>query len=588
MSLFGKKDKKPADATPDAAPEAPTDGHDHAHDHDHDQGHDDGWFLPQDSREYLEKVFADLKDVVRLEVYTRRGDNDPYNEAMTGFTRDLARLSGGKITVDALDADGDEAAKRGVSASPTLLIQPDSYRMGYMGAPLGEEARTFIETIIQVSHGKSMLSDVSRQLLDKLDQPRDVKVFMNPDCPYCPGQVAHAFRAAMERPDLVAAMAIETNENMELARRYEATALPLTVIDETFRQKGLLPEERFVLELVALRPAEELLKEHSDLVPEGLAAPTERADAQEVDVVVAGAGPAGLTVAIYAERSGLKSLVLEKGMIGGQVALTPEVENYPGFKKVGGIQLMEMIAEHAKGYGDVRQGEEVLEVRVGKDIEVATSKGLYRARAMVFATGAHSRMLGVPGEQTFYGRGVSVCASCDGWAYKGKRVILVGGGNTALTEALHLHNLGVGVTIVHRRDAFRAERHLQDSVANAGIEVAWNSEVAEFLGRDGELSGVRLRDTVTGDTRDVDVDGAFLAIGWIPNSQLAQDMGVRVDDYGYIRVDRHMRTNIPRIYACGDVIGGVQQIVTAVGEGSTAALSLFEDLSNPYWKKTLS
>ncbi len=580
MPLFGKKDTDAADQPP----------HDHEHDHEH--GHSgpsdgDDWFLPEDSREYLEKVFADLQGTVVLEVYTRKGDNDPFNDAMAGFTRDLARLGHGKIEVAALDADGDQAAKRGVSASPTLLIQPETYRIGYMGTPLGEEARTFIETIIQVSHAKSMLSDVSRQMLDALNEPRDVKVFMNPDCPYCPGQVAHAFRAAMQRPDLVSAMAVETGENMDLARQYEAKALPLTVINETFRQKGLLPEERFVLELVALKPAEELIKEQSDIIPEAMSAPAEQADAEAVDVIVAGAGPAGLTVAIYAERSGLKSLVLEKGMVGGQVALTPEVENYPGFKQVGGIQLMEMIAEHARDYGDIRQGEEVLEVKVGRDIEVQTSKGRYRARALVLATGAHSRMLGVPGEKTFYGRGVSVCASCDGWAYKGKKVILVGGGNTALTEALHLHNLGVGVTIVHRRDAFRAERHLRDSVDTAGIEVLWNSEVEEFLGADSGLTGARLRDVVSGETRVVDVDGAFVAIGWIPNSQLAQDIGVRVDDYGFIQVDRHMRTNIPRIYACGDVIGGVQQIVTAVGEGSTAALSLFEDLSNPYWKKPL-
>lgn len=574
MALFGKKDKDaPADAHDHASPEAAADGRE--------------WFLPEDSRQYLEKVFADLKDTVVLEVYTRAGDNDPYNEAMTGFTRDLGRLGGGKIEVTTFDADGDQAAKRGVSASPSLLIQPETYRIGYMGTPLGEEARTFIETIIQVSHAKSMLSQVSQQMLDALDEPRDVKVFMNPDCPYCPGQVSNAFRAAMQRPDLVSAMAVETNENPDLARQYQATALPHTVINETFTQKGLQPEERFVLELVALKPAEDLVKENSDLVPEAMSAPARQADAETVDVIVAGAGPAGLTAAIYAERSGLKALVLEKGMIGGQVALTPEVENYPGFKRVGGVQLMEMIAEHAKSYGDIRQGEEVLEVKVGKDIEVASGKGRYKARALVLATGAHSRMLGVPGEKTFYGRGVSVCASCDGWAYKGKKVVVVGGGNTALTEALHLHNLGVGVTVVHRRDALRAEKHLQNALADAGIEVLWNTAVEEFLGAEGELTGVRLKDTASDETRELAVDGAFLAIGWVPNSQLAQDIGVLVDDYGYIKVDRHMRTNIPRIYACGDVIGGVQQIVTAVGEGSTAALSLFEDLSNPYWKRPL-
>jgi thioredoxin reductase (NADPH) len=183
---------------------------------------------------------------------------------------------------------------------------------------------------------------------------------------------------------------------------------------------------------------------------------------------------------------------------------------------------------------------------------------------------------------------VSVCASCDGWAYKGKDVALIGGGNSALTEALHLKNLGVNVTIIHRRDAFRAEQHLVDSVRRENIPVVWNSEVVEFLGADNDLTGVRLKDTTTGQTTDMAVAGAFLAIGWIPDSQLAQDIGVRVNDYGFVDVDRHMRTNIPRIYACGDVIGGVQQIVTAVAEGATVALSLFEDLANPYWKRPAS
>ncbi len=555
------------------------------------------WYLPEDSRKHLEELFAGMREPVALEVFTKDGSNDPYNEAMTLFMRDVARL-GPKISVTHHTVGDEQAQKRGVDRSPTLLVAPDRYALRFTGAPLGEEARTFIETLMLASYGQSGLSDLSKKIMAELKEERDVKVLVSPTCPYCPGMVALAMRAAIERPDLVRAECIETGENRDLAERYDASALPLTVVNEDFRQRGLMPEERFVIEMAALKTAEDLLEAVdagqvegvvADVMraaraqSEGEAAPEGAAPAQVFDVIVAGAGPAGLTAAVYTERSGLKTLILEKGMIGGQVIQTPEVENYPGFKHVGGIKLMEMIAEQARGYCDINEGEPIEEVKVGRRIEVFTPRGHYVCKALVLATGAHAKLLGVSGEKKLFGRGVSVCASCDGWAYKGKEVIMVGGGNTALTEALHLKNMGVGVTIVHRRDAFRAERHLQNNVEKEGIPVIWNSVVEEFVGDENGLHGVRLRNVLDDQTTDLKVDGAFLAIGWNPNTEVAQQIGVRLDDYGYIEVDRGMRTNIPRIYACGDVIGGVQQIATAVGEGATAALAVFEDISNPYW-----
>lgn len=533
------------------------------------------WFIPEESRKHLEEAFADLKGDVAIEVFTRKGENDPYNDATIGFCRDLGRLSD-KIAVTFHDCDSDHAKERDVTRSPTVVMQPDAVRLRYIGAPLGEEARTFIEAVMLLSFGESRLSDVSADLMKELDEERAVKVFVSPTCPYCPGQVSNAFRAAMHRPDLVSAECIETGENPDLAEKYSANALPKTIINETFEQRGLYPEERFVAELVALKAADDL--------QQAMAEPKDD-NVKKVDVVIVGGGPAGLTAAIYAERAGLSSVVLEKGVVGGQVALTPEVENYPGFKKVGGIQLMDLIGEQAREYGLVKEGEEAREVKVGRDIEVFTDRTHYVARALILATGASSKRLGVPGEDELFGRGVSVCASCDGWAYKGKEVLMIGGGSSALTEALHLHNMGIGVTIVHRRDSFRAEKHLQQSVEREGIPVLWNTVVEEFIGDDNGLKTVRLKNIQDGTQTEVDVPGAFVAIGWRPETSIAQMLGVKTDDYGYIVADRHMRTNIPRIYACGDVIGGVQQIVTAVGEGSTAALSVFEDIANPYWKK---
>lgn len=548
------------------------------------------WYLPQDSRAHLEKLFKEMPEPVTLEVFTRSGENDPYNEAMVAFMRDIDRL-GQKISVNFNDLDDVKAAQYGVSRSPSLLLQPETYRIRYTGTPLGEEARVFIETLMLISHGKSGLSQSSRDVLADLKDERAIKVFISPTCPYCPGQVSQVMRAAIERPDMISAECVETVENAELADKYGAQSVPLTVTNETFRQKGLLPEERFVLEMVYLKHAEQLLEEmqqnNPDMLPEGAgqAMAESVTPAGEFDVIVAGAGPAGLTAAIYCERSGLSTLVLEKGVVGGQVILTPEVENYPGFKTVGGLKLMEMIASQARDYCQIHEGEGLDEIKIGKKIEVITAKGRYLAKSLILATGASAKLLGVPGEAQLFGRGVSVCASCDGWAYKGKHVIMVGGGNTALTEALHLKNMGVGVTIVHRRDEFRAEKHLQNGIKKAGIDVIWDSGVEEFMGDETGLKGVRLKNLKTGEVSELKVDGAFLAIGWNPNTEIPQQVGVTLDQWGYIKVDRNMRTNIPRIYACGDVIGGVQQIATAVGEGSTAALAVFEDLSNPYWTK---
>lgn len=544
-------------------------------------GENGGHFIPEESREHLRKAFEDLKDAVTLEVFTRKGENDSYNKPTLAFCRELGEISD-KIQVSEFDCDSDKAKERGVDRSPTVLLNPDQLDIRYLGAPLGEEARTFIETIMLLSIGENRLTDSSKEILGELSEKREIKIFVSPSCPYCPGQVSNAFRAAMFKPDLISVQCIETGENMDLAEKYQASSLPKTVINETFSQKGLYPEERFIVEMVMLKTAEELMNEGS--LP-GAQGKEQQTDAVKVDVVIVGGGPAGLTAAIYAERAGLSTVVLEKSVIGGQVALTPEVENYPGFKRVGGIQLMDLIGEQAREYGVVKEGEEAQEVKIGKDIEVFTDKTHYIARAIILATGATSKRLGVPGEDELFGRGVSVCASCDGWAYKGKDVVMIGGGSSALTEALHLHNMGVRVNLIHRRDSFRAEKHLQRGIEREEIPVYLNSVVTEFIGDDKGLTGVRIKNLKDDSEQVLEVDGAFVAIGWRPETSIAQMVGVKTDNWGYIEVDRHMRTNIPRVYACGDVIGGVQQIVTAVGEGSTAALSVFEDISNPYWKR---
>jgi thioredoxin reductase (NADPH) len=311
--------------------------------------------------------------------------------------------------------------------------------------------------------------------------------------------------------------------------------------------------------------------------------PESDAEEIETDLVIVGGGPAGLSAGIYAARSGLNAAIVEKGVLGGQVALTPLVENYPGMKQVGGKTLVDIMVTHALEYTTIFPGEEVMRITSGEPITVETSRRKFLTRAVLLATGASHRHLGVPGEQEFAGRGVSYCSTCDGPMFRNRRVLMVGGGNSAVTEALHLNNMGVAVTVVHRRDRFKAQEVLVQQLIDSGIPVLFNTEISEISGKDG-VEAVTAVNNRTGQTSQVPTDGVFLAIGYDPAVGLARQTGLALTEEGYIAHESY-RTSVPGIYTAGDVAGGFKQIVTAAGNGSEAALTIFEDLINPYWKK---
>ncbi|MBS7608771.1 MAG: thioredoxin-disulfide reductase [Candidatus Bathyarchaeia archaeon] len=304
------------------------------------------------------------------------------------------------------------------------------------------------------------------------------------------------------------------------------------------------------------------------------------------DLIIVGAGPAGLTAGIYAARSGLKPLIIEEKIAGGTVGDAPVIENYPGFESISGAELAQKFVAQCRKLGAVIHEFEKVETLdlKGEEKIVKTDKGVYKAKAVIIASGSSYSELGVPGEKEFKGRGVSYCGVCDGPLFKGKRVLVVGGGNSAVVTALYLSELASEVKVVHRRDTFRAEEaRVKALLGKRNVEVFWNTEVKEIKGAN-IVEKVVLYNAKTMETFELPVNGVFVQVGEIPNSKLAKEAGVEVDDHGYIIVDVRQRTNIPGVYAAGDVTNHpVKQVGTAVGQGITAALEAYGYIRRPYY-----
>ena len=291
------------------------------------------------------------------------------------------------------------------------------------------------------------------------------------------------------------------------------------------------------------------------------------------DVIVIGGGPGGYTAALYAARANLSVAILEKLSPGGQMGTTDVIDNYPGFPQgVNGFELAMQMKEGAERFGAQTQLAEVTQVELAGQVKtVHTSGGDYQARTVVLATGAHPRELGLPGERELRGRGVSYCATCDGMFYRGKTVVVVGGGNTAVSDVLYLSRLCEKVYLVHRRDTLRASKVYLDPLQKAeNVEFVWDSEVKQLL-RDQAVTGVRVRNKKTGEERDIPCAGVFVAVGYLPNTELYRGQ-VELDEAGYVLADESTQTNLPGVFAVGDLRKKpLRQVVTAASDGAVAA-----------------
>jgi thioredoxin reductase (NADPH) len=296
------------------------------------------------------------------------------------------------------------------------------------------------------------------------------------------------------------------------------------------------------------------------------------------ELVIIGGGPAGMTAAIYAARYGLKTLLLESKVLGGAQATSPGIENYPGYTFIVGIDLANKMKEQVRKSGAIIK--EITEVKTltreadNGDFLLETRRGVYRAKAIVIATGGGHRHLNITGEDEFTGRGVSFCATCDGPLFRGKTVAIVGGGNTAVTEALYLAEVTGKVYLIHRRDELRAEKAVQDYLFNSEVEILWDTIVKEIHGND-LIEELLLENVKTGEQSTLKVDGTFVALGSDPESALAKSIGVKTNERGEILVNDKQATNVNGAFAAGDVVESMKQIAVAVGQGAIAADSAY-------------
>ena len=385
--------------------------------------------------------------------------------------------------------------------------------------------------------------------------------FSAPWCVYCRRLAPALESVAEEYQDTLVFGAVNIDDEPELAQSEKIEVVPTLLIYQNGQVLGSIvaPESRaqlvaFIEETLQHREQEANITEHI------------------YDMIVVGGGPGGYTAALYAARAGLDTVILEKLSAGGQMALTEQIDNYPGFEDgIDGFSLGEKMKRGTERFGVETKLAEVLSLDLSGTVKKAeTSEGPLLARTIVLATGAGPRELGIEGEQELIGKGVNYCAACDGMFYKNKTVVIAGGGNTAAADALILSRICKKVIVVHRRDTLRATKIYHEPLMKAeNVEFRWDSEIIELL-HDEKVIGIRLRNVKTGEETTLACDGVFVSIGRKPSSELVKDQ-VEVDPAGYIIADESTRTNIPGVFAVGDVrTKALRQVVTAVADGATA------------------
>ncbi len=299
---------------------------------------------------------------------------------------------------------------------------------------------------------------------------------------------------------------------------------------------------------------------------------------RDFDLIIIGAGAAGLSAAVYATRAGLSNVVIDGSIAGGLTLEAPLVENYLGFAEIPGTELAKEFLEHARNYTKITDNNRVISIKKDSGYVLQTEKGEFRSKAILFATGTKHKHLGIPGEHEYFGKGVSYCSTCDGWLFKNKKVLVIGGGNSGAIAAISMKNIVTQVKIFEFMPKYMCEDAYVKQINSMGIDYKRNVQVTEIKGEGKLVKTVKFKDRATGQEFEENFDGVFIYVGLAPQSELAKSIGVEVTERGYIKTDRSCRTNVERVYAAGDVAGSFAQIVVAASDGAIAADSCYRDL----------
>jgi len=528
----------------------------------------------------IKKVLEALPSPVRLVLFTSKGDHA--SDVQRKILHEMGALSSNIVLEEHdLVIAPDEAIGYGVEMVPCTIVRAErDYGIRFYGTTSGMEFPTLLEDILMVSFQKTELDPQLEEMVRDIGSPVRIQVMVTLTCPYCPRMVRLAHQFAFLN-DKIRGEMVDASQFQALAQLYDVQGVPHTVINESIHLQGSMEAGPFYLQVLkAVDPEQYHEIEEALREAQGKRKVGRSEEGHVYDVAIIGAGPAGMSAAIYAVRKGLDVLLVAKKM-GGQVTYTSEVDNYLGLPGQDGESMTATFRDHMESYHLAEEiGTDVISINAIKDGFESVLEGgkRFQSKAVIYCAGKEYRRLNLPNEAKFLGRGVRFCATCDAPLYRDRKVAVVGGGNTALTAARDLMRLAKEVHIEHRREVFRADQVLQETVlASKNVVVHAPVTVKEYLGEE-RLTGLRLEPVGGGGTEDVMVEGVFLGIGLDPNSSPVRGL-VRLNELGEVLTAKDQTTDLPGFFVAGDVSDVPEkQISVAVGQGALAAISAYRYL----------
>ena len=541
-------------------------------------------FITDEIAEQTKQQFSELDEPVRLLLFTQ-----PHACGACAEQRELLEsleVLSDKLSLEVYSLDSPEATEYRIDKVPATIVRGEiDYGIRFFGLTGGYEFSSLLEAIQRVSLGVTTLDATVVELGSIIDVPTHIEVMVTLACPYCQKMVGLVHQLAMANEHVSADM-VDSAEFPQLVNRYQVSGVPLTVVNGQRGFEGALPVQQMILSVLKMVDPETYESVETKMRDaQGLRHAHEAVTDELYDVIVVGAGPAGLTAALYAQRKGRKTALIGK-QAGGQINETELIENYPGLMQVGGAELAQAMREHVEAYPvaerchtqvvSIEHDDGLFKVRTEDEQE-------YRGRSVIYCTGKRNRHLNVPGEERFIGRGIAWCATCDAPLYKGKQVAVVGGGNSAFTAIRDLVRYADKIHLIHIRDDFQADPVLVGQIRRAEVDgivqFHLNSQIREFLGRD-QLEGLRLAGPAGEIGEDLAVQGVFLEIGLEPNSALLTDL-LTLNENDEVPVERDQSTTVAGLFAAGDVTDEMdKQIVISAGAGAKAALAADRYLSS--------